>query len=207
MDKLDLTKTDKAYYTAKTTPQLLHIEKTHYLSIIGQGDPSEQVFSDKIQALYATAYVIKFMCKALNHDFVVPKLEGLWSFDEEKYKSVSMDEAPSKIPRSEWNYRLMIRMPDFVTREQIEEAITIVITEKEIKAASTIEFYEMAEGKVIQILHVGPFANEPETLKKIKEFSTENNLQKNGMHHEIYLSDFRKTSPDKLKTILREPVK
>ncbi|QOG01943.1 GyrI-like domain-containing protein [Flavobacterium sp. MDT1-60] len=207
MDKLDLTKADKVYYTAKTKPQILYIGETHYLSITGKGDPSEQVFSDKIQVLYATAYVIKFMCKALNHDFVVPKLEGLWSFDEEKYKLISMEEAPLKIPRSEWNYRLMIRMPDFVTREQVEEATAIVINKKGIKAASTIEFYEMTEGKVIQILHVGPFANEPETLKKIQEFTSENNLQKNGIHHEIYLSDFRKTSPDKLKTILREPVK
>jgi hypothetical protein len=207
MDKLDLTKTDKLYYTAKTEPQLLHLEKAHYLSITGKGDPSEKSFSDKIQLLYATAYVTKFICKALNNDFVVPKLEGLWSFDEEKYKAISMDEASLKIPRSEWNYRLMIRMPDFVTKEQLEKAIDIVITKKGLKEAVRIEFHEMTEGKVIQILHVGPFPNEPETLKKIHEFSRENNLKRNGMHHEIYLSDFRKTSPDKLKTLLREPVK
>ncbi|WP_316635600.1 GyrI-like domain-containing protein [uncultured Flavobacterium sp.] len=207
MDKLDLTKTDKVYYTATTKPQLIHIEKAHYLSIVGKGDPSESAFSDNIQALYATAYAIKFIFKASNNDFVVPKLEGLWSFDEEKYSNISMDEAPSKIPRSEWNYRLMIRMPDFVTKEQVETAIDIVTTKKQIKLASKIEFYEMTEGKVIQILHVGPFDNEPETLKLIQAFSKENNLQKNGTHHEIYLSDFRKTSPDKLKTILREPVK
>ena len=206
MDKLDLTKTDKAYYTAKTEPQIVYIQKAHYLSIVGKGDPSGKTFTDNIQALYSTAYTIKFICKALNNDFVVPKLEALWSFDEEKHVNISIDEAPLKIPRSEWNYRVMIRMPDFVSKEQVETAIAIVI-KKEIKLASTIEFYEMAEGKVIQILHVGPFANEPETLKQIQEFSKENNLQKNGMHHEIYLSDFRKTPPEKLRTILREPVK
>ncbi|WP_409417137.1 GyrI-like domain-containing protein [Flavobacterium sp. PS2] len=206
MNKLDLTKTDKVYYTAKTKPQIIHIEKAHYLSIVGKGDPSGEAFANNIQALYPTAYAIKFMCKALNNDFVVPKLEALWSFDEEKYNNVSIDEAPLKIPRSEWNYRIMIRMPDFVTKEQVETAIDIAI-KKQIKLASTIEFYEMTEGKVIQILHIGPFANEPETLKQIQEFSKENNLQKNGMHHEIYLSDFRKTPPEKLRTILREPVK
>lgn len=207
MSKLDLSKTDKVYYTAKIKPEMLHIEKTNYISITGKGDPSGKEFSEKIQALYTTAYVIKFMLKAVKNDFVVPKLEALWSFDDNKYKGISMDEAPVKIPRSEWDYRIMIRMPDFVTRKQTEEAIDTAANKKQIELAKTIEFYEMTEGKVVQILHVGPFENEPQTLKIIQDFTTENNLQKNGLHHEIYLSDFRKTSPEKLKTILREPVK
>ena len=207
MSKLDLTKTDKIYYKAKTTPEIVFIEKANYISLTGKGDPSGKDFSEKIQALYTTAYVIKFMQKAMNNDFVVPKLEALWSFDNEKYASVSMDEAPQKIPRSEWNYRIMIRMPDFVTQEQSEEAIAIAANKKQNALAKTIEFFEMEEGKVIQVLHIGPFETEPQTLKKIQEFSTENNLQQNGLHHEIYLSDFRKTAPEKLKTILREPVK
>ncbi len=207
MSKLDLTKTDKTYYKAKTSPEILHIEKTNYISITGKGDPSGKEFSEKIQALYGTAYIIKFMLKAINNDFVVPKLEALWSFDTEKYASISMDEAPLKIPRSEWNYRIMIRMPDFVTNKQTEEAIIIAANKKQIDLAKSIEFYEMTEDKVVQILHIGPFEDEPQTLKKIQEFSIENNLQQNGLHHEIYLSDFRKTAPEKLKTLLREPVK
>jgi hypothetical protein len=207
MSKLDLTKTDKIYYKAKTTPEIVFIEKANYISLTGKGDPSGKDFSEKIQALYTTAYIIKFMLKEVNNDFVVPKLEALWGFDNEKYASVSMDEAPQKIPRSEWNYRIMIRMPDFVTQEQSEEAIAIAANKKQNALAKTIEFFEMEEGKVIQILHIGPFETEPQTLKKIQEFSTENNLQQNGLHHEIYLSDFRKTAPEKLKTILREPVK
>lgn len=207
MSKLDLTKTDKTYYKAKTSPEILHIEKTNYISITGKGDPSGKEFSEKIQALYGTAYILKFMLKAVNNDFVVPKLEALWSFDTEKYASISMDEAPLKIPRSEWNYRIMIRMPDFVTNKQTEEAIIIAANKKQIDLAKSIEFYEMTEGKVVQILHIGPFEDEPQTLKKIQEFSIENNLQQNGLHHEIYLSDFRKTAPEKLKTLLREPVK
>lgn len=207
MSKLDLTKTDKVYYTAKTNPEIVYIEKTNYLSITGKGDPSGQEFSENIQALYATAYAIKFMQKAVNNDFVVPKLEALWSFDTEKYKGISMDEAPLKIPRSEWDYRIMIRMPNFVTKEQTEEAIQSTATKKQIERAKSIEFYEMAEGKVIQVLHIGPFENEPQTLKKIQEFSTAHQLEQNGLHHEIYLSDFRKTASEKLRTILREPVK
>ncbi|UWY26313.1 GyrI-like domain-containing protein [Flavobacterium sp. TR2] len=207
MSKLDLTKTDKTYYNAKTIPEIVYIEKTNYISLIGQGDPSGKEFSEKIQALYTTAYVIKFMQKAMNNDFVVPKLEALWSFDDKKYASISMDEAPQKIPRSEWNYRIMIRMPHFVTKEQTKEAIAIAVSKKQNELANAIEFFELKEGKVIQILHIGPFDTEPQTLKKIQDFSIQNNLQQNGLHHEIYLSDFRKTAPDKLKTILREPVK
>ncbi|WP_264523272.1 GyrI-like domain-containing protein [Flavobacterium sp. N502536] len=207
MSKLDLTKSDKVYYTAKAKPEILYIERTNYISITGTGDPSGAVFSEKIQALYTTAYCIKFMLKAVDNDFVVPKLEALWSFDAEKYKDISMDEAPLKIPRAEWDYRIMIRMPDFITKEHVEEAIPIAVNKKQITLAKSIEFYEMAEGKVVQILHVGPFENEPQTLKKIQEFTTAHHLEQNGLHHEIYLSDFRKTPSEKLKTLLREPVK
>ncbi|WP_300666118.1 GyrI-like domain-containing protein [Fluviicola sp.] len=207
MTKLDLTKEYKAYYTAKNKPELLTIEKASFLSITGKGDPSGQDYAENIQALYSVAYGVKFLCKALGKDFVVPKLEGLWSFDTDKYQGFAMDEAPLKIPRSEWNYRMLIRMPDFVTKEQLEQAIQTVVSKKQIGLAAYVEFYEMEEGKVVQMLHVGPFSDEPETLKQILAFCEEHQLIKNGLHHEIYLSDFRKTAPEKLKTILREPVK
>jgi len=207
MTKLDLAKLHKAYYNAKNKPELLNIEKAQFLSISGKGDPSEKIYSHKIQALYSVAYALKFFCKALDKDFVVAKLQGLWDFDKDKYNNLSIDESPLKVPRSDWSYRMMIRMPDFVTKEQVESAIQTVISKKQIQLATEIEFYEMKEGKVVQMLHIGLFAKEPETLKQIQEFMTTNNLQKNGLNHEIYLSDFNKTSPEKLKTILREPVK
>lgn len=207
MAKLDLTKQHKEYYNAKSQPELLTIEKAQFLTITGKGDPSEKAYSDKIQALYSTAYAVKFLCKALDNDFVVAKLQGLWNFDENKYQNLSIDEAPLTVPRIEWSYRMMIRMPDFVTKEQVKSAIQTVVTKKKIQLATDIEFYEMKEGKVVQMLHVGAFANEPVTLKQMQEFMMANNFQKNGPHHEIYLSDFNKTSPEKLKTILREPVK
>ena len=207
MTKLDLTKEYKAYYTAKNKPELLTIEQASFLSITGKGDPSGQDYADKLEALYSVAYTVKFRYKALDKDFVVAKLEGLWSFDTDRYQGFTMDEAPLKIPRSEWNYRMLIRMPDFVTREQLEQAIDTVVSKKQIGLAAHVEFYEMEEGKVVQMLHVGPFSDEPETLKQIQAFCEEHQLSKNGLHHEIYLSDFRKTPPEKLKTILREPVK
>lgn len=207
MTKLDLTKEHKAYYTATSKPELLTIGKAQFLSITGKGDPSGQTYADKLQALYSVAYAVKFLYKAMDKDFVVAKLEGLWSFDEDKYAGLSADEAPLKIPRSEWNYRMLIRIPDFVTREQLERAVKTVVNQKQISLAAEIERFEMEEGKVVQMLHKGPFSEEPETLKQIVAFCEEHRLSKNGLHHEIYLSDPRKTAPEKLKTILREPVK
>lgn len=207
MEKLDLTKAYKAYYTAGNQPELVHIPAASLLSIEGIGDPSGQPYADKLQALYSVAYAVKFSCKALGKDFTVAKLEGLWSFDESKYAHLSMTEASLKVPRSEWHYRTMIRMPEFVTAEQLDLAILQVLDKKQLLPVKEITLFQMNEGKSVQMLHTGPFANEPETLQKMMEFIQKHELQRNGLHHEIYLSDFRKTAPEKLRTILREPVK
>jgi hypothetical protein len=207
MEKLDLTKKYKAYFTAKTKPELVHIEHAQFISICGKGDPSDKPFAANIEALYSTAYTIKFQCKEKDKDFVVSKLEGLWWFDEKKFASQSIATAPTDIPRSEWEYRLLIRMPDFVSKKDIDKAKEAVIAKKGIQMAAAIEYFTMAEGKSVQVLHVGPFSKEPETLQQIAAFVEDKKLIKNGLHHEIYLSDFRKTAPNKLKTILREPVK
>lgn len=206
MEKSDLTKLYKSYYSATETPKIVTFEKIQYLSILGKGDPSLKNFSDTIEALYATAYAIKFIYKALKNDFVVPKLEGLWWYDEELYKGLTIDEAPHKVKRSEWEYRLMIRMPDFVTAEVIEQMVANTASKKLLPKVNDIHLFFLEEGKCVQALHVGPFDKEPETLNRINDFIQSNNFSRNGLHHEIYLSDFRKTSPDKLKTILREPV-
>lgn len=207
MEKLDLAKKHRDYYTAKQEPEVLEITAAQFLSITGKGDPSGKGFSDKIQTLYATAYTLKFMYKALGQDFVVAKLEGLWGYDEEKYRDISMREAPEKIPRSEWSYRMLIRLPEFVTEDMMKKAIDSVINKKQILMAKEVEFYNMLEGKVVQMLHIGPFSDEHETLEQIQLFIHANNFKRNGLHHEIYLSDFRKTPAHRLKTILREPVK
>lgn len=207
MKKLDLTKEYKNYYSAKTKPEIINIEEAQYLSIVGKGDPSDKLFAENIEALYSVAYTIKFSFKALNKDFVVAKLEGLWWYDEEKYKNISIADSPKLIPRSEWEYRLLIRMPDFVSKNDISTAMQKVTFKKGIEKAKAVEFYTMNEEKVVQMLHVGPFDKESESLQKISELITSLGLKRNGLHHEIYLSDFRKTEPSKLKTILREPVK
>lgn len=207
MDKLDLANKHKTYYTAKTKPELIEIENAQYVSICGKGDPNDKAFSDRIEALYSTAYALKFIYKAKDKDFVVSKLEGLWWFDEVKYTGKTIATTSVEVPRSEWEYRLLIRLPEFVTKQDLEIAKETVISKKGIPLAKQIEYYVMNEGKCVQMLHVGPFSTEPETLKEIQKFCDANILTKNGLHHEIYLSDFRKTEPDKLKTILREPIR
>lgn len=205
--KTDLTKQYKSYYTAKTKPELITVEAAQYLSLTGKGDPSAPGYAASLRALYATAYALKFMYKAKALDFTVAKLEGLWWFDESLYGTVTMQEAPQKIPRSEWEYRLLIRLPEFVRETDVLKAKEAAFHKKGIPGTTDVAFYEMEEGKSVQMLHVGSFDTEPETLIQMKAFIEEHNFQRNGKHHEIYLSDFRKTAPGKLKTILREPVK
>jgi hypothetical protein len=207
MEKLDLAKKYKTYFTAKAQPQLVQIEKASFISICGKGDPSGEPFKKNIEALYSIAYTLKFTHKEKNEDFVVSKLEGLWWFDEKKYAGKTIDSSPVEVPRSEWEYRLMIRMPEFVKPEDLVNAIDKVSGEKRIQKATAVEWFTLEEGRSVQIMHLGSFSTEPESLKKISVFMDNNRLSRNGLHHEIYLSDFRKTAPEKLRTILREPVK
>jgi len=207
MEKLDLTKKYKTYFTSKTKPEIVEIEPAQFISITGKGDPSEKSFSEKIQALYTTAYTIKFVFKQQDKDFTVSKLEGLWWYDEKKFVGITMEEAPNAIARSEWEYRLLLRMPEYVTKNDVNKAIQAAFAKKKLELVKEIEFFRMNEGKSVQMLHVGPFSKENETLQEMKKVIEENGFQKNGLHHEIYLSDFNKTEESKLRTILREPVK
>lgn len=206
MEKLDLVKKYRTYYNAKTSPELVEIGPAKYISILGKGDPAAKPFADKIEALYPTAYAIKFAFKEQGMDFAVPKLEGLWWFDTRRFPEKSITTSV-EVPREEWEYRLLIRMPDYVMKDHVDEAKQTVIEKKKVVMAAEIEYFELHEGMVVQMLHVGPFSSEHESLAKIQTFSREKSLVQAGLHHEIYLSDFRKTKPEKLKTILREPVK
>lgn len=207
MEKIDLVKTYKSYYTAKPKPEIVNIEPAQFLSITGKGDPSGGAFAERVQALYTTAYTLKFIFKAKGQDYTVPKLEGLWWFEKELYAHLTIVEAPTKVPRSEWQYRLLLRLPDFVSSKDVEGAKETAVHKKRLPLAAHTEFYHMEEGKCVQMLHTGPFATEPQSLLLIQQFVEEHQLLANGLHHEIYLSDFRKTPPERLKTILREPVK
>ncbi len=199
MEKLDLTKKYKTYYSAKAKPELTEFGNIQYLTIKGKGEPAGKEFDEKTATLYPVAYGIKKICKAQSKDFAVPKLEGLWWADSSKpFLSV---------PRSEWQWKLLIRMPDFVTSKMLTQSLNDLVKAKKIKSDYDIILETINEGKLINILHTGPYSAEPATIAHMDSFIKENKLSKNGLHHEIYLSDPNKTEPSKMKTILRQPVK
>lgn len=206
MEKLDLTKAFKEYYRAKPIPELVVFGEIPYLSIDGKGDPSGEEFALSLKALYSVAYALKFYYKAKHLDFVVAKLEGLWWYDENVYKSLTIESASSSVPRSEWFYRLLIRIPEYVEGDVLALIADKVSSEKKILLAKQVAIRRCNEGKVVQMLHVGSFDREPESLLLLQEFMRKHGLSRNGLHHEVYLSDFRKTPSERLRTILREPV-
>lgn len=197
--KIDLAKEDKIYYTAKTKPQIVEFPQILYLAIEGKGEPAGKTFTEAVQSLYPFAYGIKSICKKDGKDFAVAKLEGLWW--------VKSSKPVLEVPRQEWCWKLLIRLPDFVTSEITEKARLEVMKKKKVDLLKDIKFEKMAEGKCIQILHVGLYTTEPETIAEMRKMMEENNFVENGLHHEIYLSDPRKTPPQNMKTILRQPVK
>ncbi|MFZ5933092.1 MAG: GyrI-like domain-containing protein [Patescibacteria group bacterium] len=197
--KLDLTKEYKMYYTAKATPEIAEFAEAPFLTIEGKGAPQGEEFMAKLGALYPLAYGIKMPMKKEGKDFTVAKLEGLWW--------VESDKPFKEVPREEWQWKLLIRMPEFVTLEIFEKAKSEVIEKKGIELVNKVKFEKIKEGKCIQVLHIGPYSAEAESWKKIIKLMEEKKLVENGLHHEIYLSDPRKTPPQKMKTILRQPVK
>lgn len=197
--KIDLVKEGKAYYTAKTKPQIVEFPEIPYLAIEGKGEPAGKTFTEAVQSLYPFAYGIKGICKKIGKDFAVAKLEGLWW--------VKSSKPYLEVPRQEWYWKLLIRLPDFVTSEITEKARLEVMKKKKVDLLKDIKFEKIAEGKCVQILHIGPYATEPGTIAEMRKTMEENNFVENGLHHEIYLSDPRKTPPQKMKTILRQPVK
>ena len=199
MVKIDLTKEDKNYYTAKISPQVSEFPKLLYLTIEGKGEPAGKAFTEAVQALYPLAYGIKGLCKKEGKDFAVAKLECLWW--------VKSSKPELEVSRAEWYWKLLIRLPDFITSDIVDEAKRDVMKKKGIELVKEIKFEKITEGKCIQVLHIGPYSTEPETIKEMKKIMKENDLTENGYHHEIYLSDPRKTPPQKMKTILRQPVK
>ncbi|MEU8896479.1 GyrI-like domain-containing protein [Nocardia sp. NPDC048505] len=185
--KIDLAKSDKHYYTASTEPELRTFDGYDYLAVAGTGAPLGPEYSAAVSALYRAAYGVKKLAKAAGQDFVVPKLEGLWWVDS--------DRPPLSVPREEWLWRLLIRLPEAVTAEMTAAAVSRPVTVE-----------RLTEGPSIQALHLGPYATEPETLARMADFMAAQGLTMNGRHHEIYLSDPRRAG-SATKTILRHPVR
>jgi hypothetical protein len=200
-EKFDFKKSHKAFYAPKNSDfQLVELPPLRYLALHGSGSPDNDEFSSAIQALYSLAYPLKFVSKAATgKDYVIPPLEALWWADD--YSVFSRND------RSLWKRTLLSAIPDWVTEEHFNVAMAKAVAKGNDRAAKIV-LRLIHEGLSYQALYIGPFSGEGAVLSNLHEVvMPENAYQFNGLHHEIYLSDMRKTDPEKLKTILRQPVK
>ncbi|WP_455464772.1 GyrI-like domain-containing protein [Candidatus Hodarchaeum mangrovi] len=206
MTKIDLKKVYKELYTGKEgVPVLVEVPDMNYLMIDGKGYPgTSQEYQDAMQTLYPVAYTLKFMMKKYNKDFVVMPLEGLWWAEE--FTSFTTDSMERK---DEWLWTSMILQPDFITLEHIDEAIKeLEEKKKNLPSIKKLRFETLREGKSGQIFHIGPYNQEEPNIVKLHAFIKELGGKFDGKiqkHHEIYLSDPRRTKPEHYKTVIRQP--
>lgn len=205
----DYKKEYKEFYLPPKKPGIVTVPAMNFLAVRGKGDPNEEggLYKQALGMLYAVAFTIK-MSKLGKHqlvgyfDYVVPPLEGLWWQDGVQGVDYTHKE------RFQWIS--MIRLPEFVTREAFDWAIGEA-TEKKQQDFSPVEFFAWEEGLCVQCMHIGPYDNEPATVAAMEEYAKAQSLEldfgKNRFHHEIYLSDVRRCKPERLKTVIRQPVK
>lgn len=202
MGKFEVKKEYKELFKASAKkPNLLKVPSCNFLKVDGAGDPNTtKDFEHAIEALYGTAYGVKFSLKKddADKDFTVPPLEGLWYMDKMEYWSEDN--------KDDWQWTLMIMMPPFVKKADVTKQYKALV-EKKGDHLPEPRFEKYNEGLSAQIMHIGPYTEELPTIKKLHEFVDKEGYELSGYHHEVYLGDPRKTAPEKLKTIIRQPVK
>ena len=200
MDKIDFRRTLK-HYRATRTIELVDIPAMSFVMVDGAGDPNAApAYQTAIEWLYSTSYALKFAARAaLGQDYVVPPLEGLWWADD------PADFVARR--KSNWRWTMMIMAPDFLTPTMFEQAVAKA-GRKLGEAPGTLRLERYDEGTSLQVLHVGSYDDEGPVLAQLHDVEMPaRGLTFNGHHHEIYLSDARRTAPVKLRTILRQPVR
>ena len=200
MTKIDLKKELKELYRAKAECSIVDVPELAYLMIDGSGDPNTaQEYRDAVSALYSVAYKTKFIAKAdTGSDHTVMPLEGLWWTDD--MADFSMDD------KSNWKWTMLIAQPDHVSAGHVAEAIEHAASKKKLQAATAVRLERWKEGRAAQLLHIGPYADEAPNIEKLHAFIAESGLSLRDKHHEIYLSDPSRVAPEKMKTIIRQPV-
>jgi hypothetical protein len=199
--KVDFKRELECYRAKRGSPQLVDVPDLQYLMIDGHGDPNSPVYEDAVSALYPVAFTLKFASKKdLGRDYVVMPLEGLWWADD-------MDSFTSARDKSRWDWTLMIMVPGWITAEMFAFAVERAGRKDRPARLDGLRLEVLSEGRCVQALHVGSYDDEAELLRHVHgEFIPGHGLQMAGKHHEIYLSDPRRTEPAKLRTILRQPV-
>ena len=200
--KYEWKKQDKSLYGAKITPGLINIPAQNYIMIDGKGNPNDSDFSNRVSALYSLAYAIKMRYKKSEDkgksendidDFSVYPLEGVWSLTE-----------GTQLVKENLEYTIMIRQPDFISKEMFVAALEQVKAKKPSPLFDEIYFDAMQNGMCIEVLHIGSFDTEPYSFEKMKQYAEANNLQYDKkQHREIYLNNTNRVEQSRLKTILR----
>ena len=201
MEKVEWKKTYKDLFFPPCDPVLFNVPTMNYLMIDGHGDPNTaQVYKDAIEALFSLSYAIKFSIKKeMAVDYSVFPSEGLWWVED--MAQFTTDD------KSSWDWTMMIVQPDPVDKERVERIRSEVMKKKkDLDALKQVRFESFHEGLSVQLMHLGPYSAEGPNIARMHAFIHESGYAVNGKHHEIYLSDVRRTDPVKLKTVLRQPV-
>jgi hypothetical protein len=198
MGTLDLHKEHPNYFRALPQPELIHLDKGKFISIEGQGRAGSPAMSSRLKALYPVASRIRRYYKEHDQDFVIPQLESEWWSASRK--------PINKIPNNQRNWKLMIRLPDFVEQHVVELAKKQAIMKDRVIAALWIKLEIENPHDAVQMLHIGPWSREKDTIKQIRQYIKKQHLALDGHHHEVYLSDPHHTDPARLRTIVRQTV-
>lgn len=202
MDKVDHKKTLKELYKPPRTPVIVDVPELQYLMIEGQGYPgTSQEYTDAVEALYPVSYTLKFAIKKAGIlDYTVMPLEGLWwAKDMEIFRIDTR--------KDEWLWTSMIMQPPEVTEEKYQEAVEEVKQKSNPAALPKMRLESYHEGVSVQIMHIGPYSEEAPTIEQMHQYAFDQGYELRGKHHEIYLSDPRRTAQEKLRTVIRQPLK
>ena len=205
----DFKKEYKEFYMPKNKPEIVTVPKANYIAVRGKGNPNEidGAYQQAISILYAVAYTLKMSYKTEHKiegffEYVVPPLEGFWWQDNVD----GIDYAD----KAAFNWISVIRLPEFITKKDFEWAVETASEKKKLDCSSA-EFLIVDEGLCVQIMHIGAFDDEPQTVALMDEYIAqngyENDITESRLHHEIYLSDAREVAPEKWKTVIRHPIK
>ena len=205
----DYKKEMKALYQPKAAPEIVTVPKAAFIAVRGAGDPNEEggSYAAALGVLYAVAYTLKMSPKTGHiipgyFEYVVPPLEGFWRTEQPG--------APDLSDKSAFQWISVIRLPEFVTQAEFDWAVETASRKKKLDC-SAAELLEIEEGLCVQMMHIGPYDGEPATVARMTSFAAEQgylpDFSDTRLHHEIYLSDPRRTAPEKLKTVIRHPIK
>jgi hypothetical protein len=204
--KLDLKKNLKHLYNPPTKKVVeVDVPPMNFLMLDGIGDPNTALeYQQAVETLYGLSYTLKFASKNQGVDFAVMPLEGLWWMDD---MGNAYGERDFTADKSRWQWTMMIMQPDHITQAMFDSAVADLRRKKNPSALDKARFEHFHEGSSVQIMHIGPYSAEKPNIDRLHSYIAEHGCTEAGKHHEIYLGDPRRTAPEKLRTVIRQPMR